>query len=66
MTGPKKFPRRSNRDGSSDLICPACFRTVITHKDELVLDAAELNHLCRASDVDMLSGKHKAVSHEQK
>jgi hypothetical protein len=51
------FPRRRNPDGSSDSICPECFRTVATAATEADLKAAESTHDCEGFSLrEMMHG----------
>ena len=43
------YPRRPNRDGSIDSICPKCFATIATAYDPALLDAADKDHTCNDS-----------------
>jgi hypothetical protein len=45
------FPRRQNKDGSVDVICPRCFRTVASGQDEVRLRHDEKLHVCAAGDL---------------
>jgi len=46
---PALYPRRKNRDGSYDSICPACFATVARTKAEAELAAFDRGHICDSS-----------------
>jgi hypothetical protein len=46
------FPHRRNPDGSFDSICPKCFRTVATRRDEADLAQAERDHVCEDDGID--------------
>ena len=41
-----KFPHRHNNDGSYDSFCTACFVTIASVRDEELLRAHELAHVC--------------------
>jgi hypothetical protein len=43
-----RFAHRSNRNGTTDLICRHCFTTVTTAIWEAELDRAERAHACEA------------------
>jgi hypothetical protein len=45
MTEPK-YPRRSNRDGTFDSICPRCFTTIHSSFREEELSEHENRHVC--------------------
>jgi hypothetical protein len=42
------FAYRKNLDGSTDLICVHCFKTVITALDMEAVRKAEATHICKA------------------
>jgi hypothetical protein len=42
------FAYRKNLDGSTDLICVHCFRTVIVAWDMEAIRKAEAKHICEA------------------
>ena len=44
----KRFPHSTNRDGTIDSICPRCFMTVATSRNEADLDRMELLHECQS------------------
>jgi hypothetical protein len=46
MFSQAKFPHRHNSDGTYDSICTACFVTVASVRDEELLCAQELAHVC--------------------
>ena len=46
------FTRRSNPDGTVDLICGKCYMTIATSKWSVELDRAEKTHVCDARDLD--------------
>ena len=46
MLSQMKFPHRHNSDGGYDSICTACFVTVASVRDEELLRADELAHVC--------------------
>ena len=46
-TARPNFPRRHNEDGTVDLICPFCFLTIATARNDAQLDGKEKNHDCR-------------------
>jgi hypothetical protein len=48
----KQFPHRRNRDGSFDSICPRCFHTVATRKEESELAKDEHRHICDDWNLD--------------
>jgi hypothetical protein len=48
------FPHRLNPDGTFDSICPGCFQTIATQKEESQLAAAEEAHRCPGLDLDRL------------
>jgi hypothetical protein len=41
-----RFPHRTNGDGTTDSICPHCFRTIGISTYEADLDAIEASHVC--------------------
>ncbi len=41
-----EYGYRSNEDGSTDLICLYCFKTLIRAADEMELRTAEDEHCC--------------------
>ena len=43
------YPRRPNKDGSFDSICPRCFATVATANDAASLDDHNRKHVCEDS-----------------
>ncbi len=46
------FARRSNPDGTVDLICGKCYVTIATSKWSVELDRAEKTHVCDARALD--------------
>jgi len=46
------FPHRRNPDGSFDSICPKCFRTVATRRNEADLAQDERDHVCEDDAID--------------
>jgi hypothetical protein len=44
--GRPRFPHRQNEDGSCDSICPLCFATIASVRDETELVAHERAHVC--------------------
>ena len=55
MTGTapfEPFPHRRNPDGSFDSICPKCFRTVATRRNEADLAQPERDHICEDEALD--------------
>jgi hypothetical protein len=42
----RHFAHRSNKDGTIDSICPICFATVATARNEAALKMAEIKHVC--------------------
>ena len=42
----RNYPRRHNRDGSHDSICPACLVTIASRQDEEELYPFEVAHVC--------------------
>lgn len=50
----RNFPHRRNRDGSHDSICPHCFRTVATRREEAELPDDEQRHVCTEFHLDRL------------
>ena len=46
------FPHRRNPDGSFDSICPNCFRTVATRRNEADLAQTEREHVCENDTAD--------------
>ena len=57
MAGPqhKSFPHRHNHDGSTDSICPSCFRTIARTRCETELVALESAHECDAESLAAFS-----------
>jgi hypothetical protein len=49
------FPHRHNADGTFDSICPTCFATVGTNRNEAILRLHELAHDCNPVEVYRVS-----------
>ena len=47
-----RFPHRQNRNGTYDSICPRCFHTVATRKNEADLSKDEHRHICDDWNMD--------------
>jgi len=45
------FPHRENQDGTFDSICPKCFKTVASDRNEVKLRSKEKHHICESSDL---------------
>jgi hypothetical protein len=54
------FPRRRNKDGSIDSICPKCFRTIASRTAEDHLVEEEKRHSCAIRDL------HHVEAHKSK
>jgi hypothetical protein len=52
----RRFPRRHNPHGTIDSICPECFATVATEKNEADLEAHEKAHvpLCNGLNLEIM------------
>jgi hypothetical protein len=40
------FPAKLASTGIMELVCPACFRTVTSSRDELISNEVEVAHVC--------------------
>ena len=46
-----EYARRRNKNGTTDLICLRCFRTVFNAMDEVELSLAQREHACEGFDM---------------
>ncbi len=51
MAAQTVFRHRINRDGTHDLICPVCFRTVASAATDDNIADAEKRHICNIADL---------------
>jgi hypothetical protein len=51
----RRFPHRSNEDGTFDSICPVCFITVANAAREEDLAAFECGHVCDPNLINVRS-----------
>ena len=49
------FPHRHNRDGSHDSICPKCYATIASFRDETELAGSERDHSCEPVRLSLLT-----------